>query len=92
MGGFVPPFSFEGGDMKVLYIDAERQGYTPGQVYETCTVGDLADRLSRIASVYGDDTPVYLRHDGGYTYGGLTDWSFNVEDCDDLDDEEDEEE
>ena len=23
-------------------------------------------------SDYSDDTPVYLKHDGGYTYGGIT--------------------
>ena len=73
---------------QVLFIDAKREGYTPSQVYETCTVGDLADRLSRIASNYGDDTQVYLRHDNGYTYGGLTDWSFNVDEWDEDDEEE----
>ena len=63
----------------VVFIDAERSGYEPGQVYETMTVGELANVLDRIANEYGEDTQVYLRHDGGYTYGGITSECIEVE-------------
>ena len=66
-----------------LFIAANRTGYTPEQVNHTLTVRDLIDALSG----YSDDTPVYLKHDGGYTYGGITEWCF--EDGE-LDEEEEE--
>ena len=65
--------------VKVLFIDAERSGYEPRQVYETMTVGQLAESLANIARIYGDDMEVYLRHDGGYTYGGITEECFEIE-------------
>ena len=78
---------------QVLFIDAERTGYTPSQVGETTTVGDLARTFYTLAEYHGDDMPVYLRHDNGYTYGGITGWVINVEDCDDVEEwDEDEEE
>ena len=33
-----------------------------------CVVGELIAALG----AFDEDTPVYLRHDGGYTYGGIT--------------------
>mgnify|MGYP001550022449 CR=1 FL=1 len=54
--------------MEKLFIDAGRTGYTPDQCGTTLTVGDLID----ILSIYDEDTPVFLRHDGGYTYGAIT--------------------
>ena len=77
---------------QVLFIDAEREGYTPAQVSETTTVGELASTFSRLAEYHGYDMPVYLRHDNGYTYGGVNGWVINVEECDDVDEWEDEEE
>ena len=63
----------------VMFIDAERSGYEPSQVYETMTVGELAEALEHIARIHGDDMKVYLRHDGGYTYGGITEYCFEIE-------------
>ncbi len=63
----------------IMFIDAERSGYAPDQVHETMTVGELAEALAVIADQHGDDTKVYLRHDGGYTYGGITEMCFEVE-------------
>lgn len=57
--------------MEVMFIEAERTGYEPSQVYETMTVGELAETFAVIAEEYGEDMRVYLRHDGGYTYGGI---------------------
>lgn len=65
--------------MAVLFIDANRDGYEPSQVYETLTVGELADTFAAIADQRGEDVKVYLRHDGGYTYGGITEECFEVE-------------
>lgn len=64
----------------IVFIDAERAGYEPSQVYETATAGDLAEIFEAIADRYGEDTKVYLRHDGGYTYGGITGECIEIED------------
>ena len=66
--------------MQVVFIDAERTGYEPNQVYETMTVGELAEVFTKIAKYEGEDTKVYLRHDNGYTFGGITNEHINVED------------
>ena len=63
----------------ILLIDAERSGYEPGQVHETMTVGELAETFAAIADQRGEDVRVYLRHDGGYTYGGITEECFEIE-------------
>ena len=52
---------------QVLYIDAQREGYAIGQIHSTMTVAELISYLEQ----FDEDTPVYLRHDGGYTYGGI---------------------
>ncbi|MEA5015012.1 MAG: hypothetical protein VB099_10665 [Candidatus Limiplasma sp.] len=60
---------------QVLYIDAKREGYGVDQIRRTMTVSELTDYLQQ----FGEDTPVYLRHDRGYTYGGITVNSFEDE-------------
>ena len=57
---------------RVLYIDAQRESYGIDQVRHTMTVGDLIDYLEQ----FDEEAQVYLRHDGGYTYGGITMYSF----------------
>ncbi len=52
---------------QVLYINAEREGYGIDQIHNTMTVGDLIAYLEQ----FDEDTPVYLKHDNGYTYGGI---------------------
>ena len=52
---------------QVLYIDAGREGYGIDQIHSTMTVAELISCLEQ----FDEDTPVYLRHDGGYTYGGI---------------------
>ena len=69
--------------MKAVFIEAKREGYEPGQVYETMTIGELADVFQHIARQEGEEALVYLRHDGGYTYGGITSWCLEVEEIDD---------
>lgn len=69
-----------------LAIEAHRTGYSPDQIISTMTVGELIGYLSD----YDDDTPVYIRNDNGYTYGGIG-WDDFVE-IEDEDDQTDEEE
>ena len=58
--------------MLAMFIDAERTGYAPDQVYGVKTLGELAEVFARAARHEGEDVLVYLRHDGGYTYGALS--------------------
>ena len=60
-----------------LYINAHRTGYAPEQIRHTMTVAELIAALEE----FPEDAPVYLKHDNGYTYGGINwndleeDWS-----------------
>ena len=60
-----------------LYINAHRTGYAPDQIRHTMTVAELIAALE----YFPEDAPVYLKHDNGYTYGGINfsdleeDWS-----------------
>ena len=51
----------------IIYIDADRTGYSTGQVSSTMTIGELVNYLEQ----FDEDAKVYLRHDNGYTYGGI---------------------
>ena len=62
-------------EMDILIIDAKRTGYSPEQCGKTLTVGELIDVLSD----YEEDTPIYLSHDNGYTYGNIRDWDFEIQ-------------
>ena len=66
----------------MIFIDAVSTGYTPNQVGDTLTVGELMDVLEG----YNTDEKIYLRFDRGYTFGKLTYDKI----LDDLDDEEEE--
>ena len=55
-----------------LYINANRTGYSPCQIQHTMTVGELIAAIEE----FDEDTPVFLKHDGGYTYGGITPYCF----------------
>ncbi len=68
--------------MKKLYINAHRNGYDTEQCGRTMTVGELIDWLSD----FDDDTPIYLKHDGGYTYGSIR--YDDIEECYGDDDDE----
>lgn len=60
---------------EVLMLMAEREGYSVGQVRRTVTVGELMEILSE----YDEETPIYLSHDSGYTYGGITEGRFEIQ-------------
>lgn len=55
-----------------LYIEGRRNGYSPDQCESTMTVGELIAYLEQ----FEEDTPVYLNNDNGYTYGSITESSF----------------
>lgn len=66
-------------DMKV-FIDGNRNGYDTEQCGRTMTVGELIAFLEQ----FDEDAKVYLRNDGGYTYGSIREENF----AEDYDDEE----
>lgn len=55
--------------MEAIYINGSHNGYSPEQCGTTLTVGELIELLEE----FDYSTPVYLRNDGGYTYGSITD-------------------
>ena len=54
--------------MEVLFINGKKNGYGVDQCGKTLTVGELIAALQE----YEEDIPVYLNHNGGYTYGSIT--------------------
>lgn len=53
--------------MEVLFINGKKNGYDMKQCGKTLTVGELIAALQE----YEEDMPVYLNHNGGYTYGSI---------------------
>jgi hypothetical protein len=62
--------------MRVLYIEGRRNGYGPEQCGRTMTVGELIDFLKQ----FDEDTEIFLKNDAGYTYGNITEESFEEDD------------
>lgn len=54
-------------DVMRVYINNNRDGYTPDQCYKTLTVGELMEILED----YPADAEVFVKNDGGYTYGSI---------------------
>lgn len=69
---------------EILILDAEREGYSVKQINRTVTVGELIGILTG----YDEDTPIYLSHDRGYTYGGIRESRFHIEKPEDEDQED----
>ena len=63
-----------------IEIAASREGYSIGQIYNTLTLDELINILEYKREMFGGDCPVYLSHDGGYTYGGITSEKITAED------------
>lgn len=73
--------------MKLL-INAHRNGYNTDKCGTTMTVAELISFLSQ----YEDETPIFLKHDRGYTYGSIKEWDIEEgDDCEDDEDPEDDE-
>jgi len=62
--------------MNRLFIEGNRNGYSPAQCGRTMTVCELIAYLEQ----FEDDTPVYLRNDRGYTYGSIRENDFSDDD------------
>lgn len=60
--------------MEAVIIEAHRTGYSISQIRNTITVGELIEVLSD----YPKDSPVYLSHDEGYTYGPIYDHDIDL--------------
>lgn len=52
----------------IVIIDAIRDGYGVEQINNTMSVGELIACLQE----FDENAKVYLSHDNGYTYGGIT--------------------
>lgn len=61
--------------MDKLILNTMREGYAIDQIKRTMTVAELRNFLED----YDDETPVYLSFDNGYTYGGITENHFELE-------------
>ncbi|MCI8403388.1 MAG: hypothetical protein HFE49_00635 [Clostridia bacterium] len=57
--------------MKVL-LESRRDGYSTEQCGRTMTVEELIEYLEQ----FDEDAPVYISNDNGYTYGRITENSF----------------
>ena len=58
--------------MRAIYIEANRNAYNPIQCeHGAMTVGELIECLTEIGEAYGFDARVFVRNDGGYTYGSV---------------------
>ena len=57
---------------RAIFIEGRRDGYHPGQCDYTMTVGELKEMLEQ----FNDDDKIFLSNDNGYTYGSITDSSF----------------
>ena len=66
-----------------LYIEGRRNGYSPEQCGRTMTVGDLIAYLEQ----FDEGAEIYISNDNGYTFGNITEDSFE----ENYDDEEEEE-
>jgi len=63
----------------MLFIEGRRQGYAPDQISNTMTVRELIDWLEQ----FDEDEKVMLKNDNGYTYGSITESSFEEEELED---------
>ena len=63
-----------------LYINAKRNGYDPEQCGNTMTAGELIEFLQQ----FEDATPVFLKYDGGYTYGSISEQDFEDDEENDF--------
>lgn len=55
-----------------VYIEGRRNGYSPDQCGRTMTVGDLIAYLEQ----FEEDAEIYINNDNGYTFGSITESSF----------------
>lgn len=56
----------------IVYIEGRHNGYAPEQCGQTMTVREMIDFLEQ----FDEEAQVFLRNDGGYTFGSITERSF----------------
>lgn len=69
--------------MNKLFINGKRNGYSTEQCGRTLTAGELIEILQDL----DENTPIYIKNDGGYTYGSITE--DDIEEGDDEEENED---
>ena len=57
---------------RAIFIDGRRDAYSPAQCGNTMTVAEIKEFLEQ----FNDDDKIFLSNDNGYTYGSITDSSF----------------
>ena len=55
-----------------LFIEGRREGYATDQIGRTMTVGELIEFLEQ----FDEDAEIFLNNDNGYTFGSITESSF----------------
>jgi hypothetical protein len=55
-----------------VILSARRTGYSTDQITNTMTVAELIEMLE----AFDENAKIYLSHDNGYTYGGITQSEF----------------
>lgn len=63
-----------------LYIEGRRNGYSSDQCGHTMTVQELIEYLEQ----FDEDTEIFIKNDGGYTYGNIDETSFEESDEEDA--------
>ncbi len=68
---------------KGIFIDAQRNGYSPEQCGRTLTIRELINELEQ----YDSDMPIYLKNDNGYTYGSIKEDDIKCNDDEEYEEE-----
>jgi len=66
-----------------VIIEARRTSYSTSDVGRTMTVRELIDYLEN----FYEDSPIYLSHDNGYTFGGIMERDINSVEIDEDDED-----
>ena len=59
----------------MVFIEGRRNGYGTDQISNTMTVREMIEWLEQ----FDEDAKVYLKNDNGYTFGSITQSSFEEE-------------
>lgn len=62
--------------MEQVFINASRDAYSPEQIRSTMTVAEL---IKYLENNFDGEEKVYFKFDNGYTYGAITESSFEDE-------------
>lgn len=71
--------------MTRVILSVAREAYGVHDIKKTMTVGELIDFLQEN---FEEESPIYISHDNGYTYGSVLSRYFDEIEDDDDDEEE----